>query len=278
MTSDPTADTAPVLPAPLATGRGASPCLVRLTRGPRTANPRLRLFLFPYAGGSAGVFREWPGHFGAGCELFGVQLAGRGPRLRERACSDAERLVHELADAVGAAAAGRPFSLLGHSLGAALAYRVARELARRGAAEPDCLFLGARKAPHLPATRGEVASLDDRAFIAHLRSLQGTPKALLEDAGLMSLLLPTLRADFALLDHWQREAAVPGAPAPLRQPIYALAGRHDAHCRPVDAAAWAAYTSGAFELSDYAGGHFFIHSHQDQVIADMRRRLAPLLD
>jgi medium-chain acyl-[acyl-carrier-protein] hydrolase len=43
----------------------------------------LRLFCFHYAGGSAQVFYNWPGHLPPGLGMGAIQLPGRGHRLGE---------------------------------------------------------------------------------------------------------------------------------------------------------------------------------------------------
>ena len=244
---------------------------------PPAARVAMRLFLFPYAGASATVYRDWPDAFDARYELVALQLPGRGSRLGEPAHVDYRILADEVADAVRDGANGARFAFFGHSMGALLAHRVTCEFARRGEALPECLFLSARKAPHLPVKRAPVAGMTDAEFVAELRRLGGTPPALLKNVELMRLLLPTVRADFALLDSWHRDAPPRPPTAPLTVPIHALAGRDDPHCGPQDAVEWRHYTRGAFEMVTYDGDHFFLHGDRARVVADVRARLDALL-
>lgn len=268
-------------PAVLDPARAADPPAPRAAYLHRFAAPaaraRMRLFLFPYAGASATVYREWPAAFDARCELVALQLPGRGSRLAEPAHVDHRILVEEVADAVRDGAQDAPFAFFGHSMGALLAHRVACEFARRGLPQPQCLFLSGRKAPHLPVARTPVAHMSDDDFVAELRRLDGTPPALLENAELMRLLLPTVRADFTLLDRWHRDAPERPPAAALTVPIHALAGRADPHCTPAEAAQWRHYTRGPFEALTYDGGHFFVHGDRRRLVADVRARLDPLL-
>ena len=65
---------------------------------PDAVEVRLRLILFPHAGGSASAFRTWemPQEF----EVYGVQLPGRGPRRGEPACTSLAELVDAVVEAL----------------------------------------------------------------------------------------------------------------------------------------------------------------------------------
>ena len=179
---------------------------------PDPARVRTTLYLFPYAGGSAAVFRKWPEYFDDSYDLVGIQLPGRGSRLMEPAEIDYRVLVRDIADALIADRRHARFAIYGHSMGALLAHHVALDLLRRGAGQPDCLFLSGCKAPHLARARRQVSGMSDADFLDELRRLEGTPAALLDNAELMQLLLPTIKADFMLLDRWYDDLARHPAP------------------------------------------------------------------
>lgn len=236
------------------------------------ARVRTTLYLFPYAGGSAAVFRQWPRYFDDSYDLVGIQLPGRGSRLLEPAEIDYRVLVGDIADALVADRRHARFAIYGHSMGALLAHRVALELQRRGAGQPDCLFLSGCKAPHLARPRRHTAAMSDADFLDELRRLEGTPAALLENAELMQLLLPTIKADFMLLDRWYDDLAA-SPRAELALPICAMSGRRDIHCSRADVEAWQEHTHGPLESLEYSGGHFFLQSQEARLVGDIRERL-----
>ena len=237
---------------------------------------RLKLYLLPYAGGSASIFRNWPGHFDDSVELVGIQLPGRGSRMCEAAETDHRVLVRDIADAVQADGHSAGFALYGHSMGALLAYYVALELGRRGAGQPECLFLSGCKPPHAEREQRHVAMMSDADFLEELRRMDGTPAILLDNAELMQLLLPTIKADFMLLDAWYGALAAAPRPAQaaLASPIVTMAGRRDQHCSGADIAGWADYTDAPVDALEYSGGHFFLQGQEARVAADIRERLA----
>jgi medium-chain acyl-[acyl-carrier-protein] hydrolase len=238
---------------------------------------RMQLYLFPYAGASAAVFRGWSARFDERFELIAIQLPGRANRFSEPPLTDHRQLVAEVTDAILERLGSARFAFYGHSMGALLAFEVTLELARSRAAQPECLFLSGRKPPHLPVTRVPVRHMSDRDFLEELRRMEGTPPDLLANEELMRLLLPTVKADFALVDDWHaKQHPSPVSPC-ISLPIYVMAGRRDSLCRPEHASGWQSYTRGPSEVLEYNGGHFFLQSHEAQVTRDAGERLESFL-
>src|ERR1700761_5579544 len=92
---------------------------------------RLRLFCFPFSGGGAGAFRGW-GDALPGVEVCAVQPPGRESRMREPAISQMEPLVSQIVPVIRPLL-DMPFAFFGHSLGASVAFDVARRLRRERA-------------------------------------------------------------------------------------------------------------------------------------------------
>jgi surfactin synthase thioesterase subunit len=92
-------------------------------------------------------------------------------------------------------------------------------------------------------------------FIAHLRSLGGTPPEFFEHAELMDLMLPLLEADFRLVARW-RTSFLDRRDHPLTCPIVALGATHDTHALPQQMARWSRYTAGEFRQASVPGDHF----------------------
>ena len=114
---------------------------------PRT-DAELRIFCFTSAGSGASVFFSWFRGLDANFELFPYQLPGREDRRSEAAFRRMGPLVAAVVDDL----TGRsevPYALFGHSLGALIAFEVAREVRRRGLPPPVHLFASARIAPQL---------------------------------------------------------------------------------------------------------------------------------
>ena len=232
-----------------------SPWLV--TPAPNPAAP-LRLFCFPYAGGSTLIYRTWANSLPVTVEVCAVEIPGRGRRLREKAH---ENLLALVADACTALRPymNKPFAFFGHSMGALISFELARQLRREGGPLPAHVFVSGRRAPQLP-DNPPTYNLPDPEFIAELRRLNGTPREVLEHPDLLQLMLPMLRADFSVCQTY-RFTPEP----PLKCGFSAYGGVDDVDIRREQLEAWSEHTSSAFAVHMFPGDHFFLHSAADSL-------------
>ena len=112
----------------------------------------LRLFCFPFAGGSAATYHNWPRIASRRIQVCGVEYPGRGIRLEEEPFMSFRPLIRNLADLL-APHLDEPFAFFGHSMGGLVAFELARTLRARGARLPQHLFISAAAAPELPPSR-----------------------------------------------------------------------------------------------------------------------------
>lgn len=221
-----------------------------------------RLVCFPHAGGSATGFRILSARLGPAVETHAVQYPGHQDRRAEPLIDDLHALADQAAQALGdwAVRDGRPLALFGHSMGASVAYEVARRLEQRRDLVLASLFASGRPAPSADRI-GSVHRLGDGELLGHMRRLDGTLGALLDDDELVrAMILPALRNDFRAAETYQAE---PGPP--LACPITALIGAADPWVTAGQAARWGDYTTGPFDLRTLAGGHFYIDAQADAV-------------
>ena len=227
----------------------------------------LRLFCFPYAGGGTSVFRGWAGCLPPGVALCPVRLPGRETRLGERPFDVMDDLLPALRTAIDPYL-DKPFALFGHSLGAVIAFELARSLAARS----TCLLVSGARAPRLRRDHVPPPPPSDDELIEELRRLNGIPKELLENRELIELTLPALRADTALYRNYvYRDGPLVGCP------IRAYGGLDDARITRNDLEAWARETTDSFRLQMLPGGHFFLEADQAQFLNVLSQDLSAVL-
>lgn len=225
---------------------------------------RLRLFCFPYAGGSASAYRGWSAGLPAHVEVCPIQLPGRDARFSEPAFRTIKELVPVLADAL-APLFDLPFALYGHSMGSVLAFELAHELRARGVGVPVALFPAAHVPPTVPHER-VMSAEPDVELIAYVKKLSSTP--LLEHPELLQLILRTLRCDLSLCDTYTYQTR-PALPCP----VTAFGGLDDMSRAELEG--WAAETDGPFEVEMLPGGHFFLAEQRTRLLELLSEKLAP---
>jgi medium-chain acyl-[acyl-carrier-protein] hydrolase len=244
-----------------------SPWLVRARPNPNAA---LRLFCFPYAGGSAQIYRAWPQRLPPSVEVCAVQLPGRGNRLREPPFTDLDTLVRALAEAL-LPYLDQPFAFFGHSMGALICFELAHRLRERGSPGPIQLFVSGHRAPQLKRDEPTSYDLPEPELLEELRRINGTPREVLEHPELIQLMLPLLRADFKVVQTYLYAPR-----APLDTPLTAFGGLRDADVSREQMAGWREQTTAEFSLHMLPGDHFFIQTSEALLLEVLSRRLDQL--
>lgn len=234
---------------------------------PPAPGGRVRLFCFPYAGGSASTFRGWPAALSPEVEVRPVQLPGRGPRMGEAPFAVAHALVEAFLP-VMARYLDKPFAFFGHSMGGAIAFELSRRLRRACGVEPRHLFISARRAPHLEHRGPIIYNLPEPEFREELRQLGGTPAEVLEHPELMEMLIPLLRADISVSQTYRCDTR-----HSLTCPLTVFGGLRDECDEPEGLAAWREHTVGRFDLKMFEGDHFFINTAQRSILDAIKTAL-----
>ncbi|WKA26396.1 thioesterase II family protein [Bradyrhizobium roseum] len=227
----------------------------------------MRLFCFPYAGGSAAVFREWSKQLGPSVEVWSVEYPGRGTRRSEKPFDQLSQLVNALLPDLREELTV-PFAFFGHSMGSLVALEVLERLAMENGPEAMCFFPSACRPPWCEARRRPTFDLPESEFIEEVLALGGTPQELLADKSLVELFLPFLRADFRAAQTYSRKVRVK-----LRCPIFVYGGLDDPEVSQEDLSRWQDVCE-TLLVRMFPGDHFFLHSAIESLMSALLRDLA----
>ena len=235
----------------------------------RCPNPSapLRLLCFPYAGAGPSVFSAWSRILPSQVEVCAIQMPGRERRVTEPLMTRMENAIDDLAEAL-VPWMDRPFVFFGHSVGALLAFELARRLRREGKQRLLRLIVSGRSAPHLPLEIPAIHGLADEEFVEELSQFAGTPKEVLQDQELMEIFIPILRADFRLGETYTYRDDVP-----LAVPISAYGGLADETVSVDRVGEWRRHTTDAFRFVMFPGGHFFLNENRAALLSEVAGEL-----
>jgi len=211
------------------------------------------LICLPFAGAGASVFSDWSRYSNGITRIMALQLPGREKRFAESPYRTVKEAVEGLfPEALNLVGEHDKVVLFGHSMGAILAYELARKLVHDTSIEVEHLFVSGSPSPW--TKRREVATgLSDDEFIARIVDFTGYQHAALEVPEMRDLLLPTLRADVEMHESY---CPVSGQPLPIA--ITSMRGVGDLLVSSEEAEGWRGASTGDFNMIEIPGGHMYL--------------------
>lgn len=220
--------------------------------------PGTATLVFPHAGGAAAAYRRFGMALAArGVDTFLLQYPQRGERLTHPAAATVGDLATDMLDAADWAALG-PLRLFGHCMGALVGFEFARQAVGRRITVRE-LWASASQAPSTVAGSRPVPTTD-AGLLADIADLGGTDAALLDDDDFLALLLPAVRADYRAFNAYNC-----GRDVRITADVHALGGRDDHRVDQELLRQWVIHTDGAFTVTEFAGGHFYLDDHLNTV-------------
>ncbi|MCK8108976.1 thioesterase domain-containing protein [Pseudoalteromonas sp. 2CM41L] len=217
----------------------------------KNSEASLRIFCFPYAGGSINAFYNWAEKCPRNIELVLVNPPGRGTRIAEPAHESMESLIEEIMRHSNYITS-KPFVFFGHSLGARVAFELSCKLFAKSLPLPNALIASASGAPHIQRTHSTTYNLPDNEFIRSLMELNGTPQEVIENAEMMEIIMPMLRCDFKIAETYlANEVQIPTH-------ILVLNGQEDLDITEQQLEAWQNISKYKIQRKSIQGDHFFI--------------------
>jgi surfactin synthase thioesterase subunit len=218
---------------------------------------RTRLVCFPHAGGSASYWFPLSTALNREFDVHAVQYPGRQDRYSEPFLDTIDGIADGAVAAVEPLTTA-PVALLGHSMGAILAFEVARRLEAAGRG-PVMVFASGARAPSRYGDEREYKT--DADLIDVMRQLGGTDPRVLNDPDMRATFLPAFANDYRALQAYHRDTDVG-----IAAPVTVLAATDDPKTTVDDARAWHEHTTGGGEVHTFAGGHFFLEGNAARVV------------
>ena len=225
--------------------------LARRSGGENAAH---RLIAFPFAGATSRSYDAWRDRLPVDLEFFTVELPGRGARFSEPFCTSAQEAAAGIAEE-WQTLGDRPYSVYGHSLGALIAFEFTRLMEQPHRQPPANLLVSGKRAPHLPIAAEGIHALPDDEFVARVMEYEVTSSEIAENPELLELLLPRLRADFAMSECYEFKAG-----SQITTDIGCFGGEGDPETTAPRLEEWSRQTSTDFSIRRFPGDHFFIFS------------------
>lgn len=222
----------------------------------------IKLFCFPYAGGSSIVFNQWAQYLDKNIELIPIELAGRGSRINEALYKDVSELIDDVYNLVCKEINGSAYALFGHSMGGMISYQLGQKLKENNYPVPVHIFFAGLNAPHVEKLDDiKYHLLDEEEFKKEVIKLGGTPPEFFEYPELIEVFLPLLKNDFKLAETDIHNDEI----HPLNCNITIMLGKdEDLNAEQCDG--WKKHTMKLCTIHYFEGGHFFLNDETKQVV------------
>lgn len=225
-----------------------------------------KLYIFPHAGGSPQFYVPFSKAFTTDVKRIGVQYPGKGGNHDLGAFTSIEDLADRVCEKLIPPADGVA-AFFGHSMGALLAFEVARRFEAAGNAV-KALFVSAAGAPGRAGYDNIGDS--DRGLLEAVSQMTGVNPEFLENEEFAAKILPTLRGLKAIANY--------DCPPDARVscPIFAFHGDADDVATADKVAPWAERTTAEFSTRTFTapGHHFYLNDHLPELVGDIEEKLA----
>lgn len=230
---------------------------------------KIKLFCFPYAGGSTASYKKWKKYLHDSIDLCPVELAGRGNRCKEPYYNNLDDVLNDVFDLIKIHIKNSQYALLGHSMGSVIAYELSYKITISGYNKPMHLFISGRQAPQIQKDCKSVYQLPDEEFKNEILKLGGTSSNFFEHKELTDIFLPLLRADYRIVDNY----IYTEKNKKLDCDITVFNGNED-NMSLEDIYGWREHTKNEFNVYNFKGGHFFINENEEQIVNIINQTLA----
>ena len=236
-------------------------------------NAKMRLFLFHYAGGATSLYRDWYTDLPKDLELCAIQLPGREERLDETPYRDFFPMIQAAAKAI-TPFLDKPYIFFGHCMGGLTSFEVVRQLRRQNSPLPLHMFISAFIGPHIPRPEREsiIFNIPEGMVDDFFVELGGTPQEVLDNLGLMTLARVVMDADLDLLRSYEYIDE-----APLDIPISTFGAVQDKLVIVEEIEQWQKQTTREYDLTMYAGNHFYMQTHREHLMWTLRKKMQGVL-
>lgn len=229
----------------------------------------IKLFCFPYAGGSANVYRKWDNKLSDNINIVPMELPGRGHRFAEKLEMNFSKIVNLLYDEIlKELEEDSVYAFWGHSMGSIIEFYLVQKLISQKKCLPKHIFFSGQVPPeHMK--KEYYYELPDKEFLQYLKSLGGMPEEILANKELRQLFLPIIRSDMIAINAATEKKRFVKIPID----ITVLYGNQDKSVDIDVINEWENITDKKCELVEFTGNHFFIDEFEEDILALIQKKL-----
>lgn len=231
---------------------------------------KIKLFCWPFAGGSASYYLSWKQYLDETIEIIPVQLSGRGERYTDTPYNNFYEIAEEGYNYVlNNLGAEEKFAFFGHSMGSWIVYEICKKIKNTKYEKKLAhVFFSANRAPFYKYEEKQIHELPKKEFISEILKLGGGKREILENKEFGTIFVDILRKDYTLIEEYRCSHNK----LLLDCNISVFNGLQD-NIPYEGLLAWNECTKKEMTLFNFYGNHFFIDSDKENVLSTIENIL-----
>ncbi len=223
------------------------------------------LITVPYAGGSSAGFVQLTSKI-RNVTAFNYDYPGHGRRVGEEFAESLFAIAEELAkEIVKLSPEDQKFYILGHSMGAIVAFYCESLLEQEYQLSAERIFLSACLPPE-KFYENRIMFKTEEELYNYLRESRKIPEAVMNSPIFQKNILEQFKQDIRLIKEY-----IPLDNIQITAPVTCFCGSEDDGVEVKGMAGWRAYTKGSSDIYEIPGDHFFIESNAEMVVSEISR-------
>ncbi|MGJ0630116.1 thioesterase II family protein [Xenorhabdus bovienii] len=216
------------------------------------------IYCFPHAGGNAESYLSWQQELPKNICIKAVCIPGSWRRYKEPSPYSIDILTTELAAEIDKVAAD-DFYFFGHSMGAIVAYEVARKLKNHAKG----LIVSASASPqNVPSERDlAMSKMSDEKFASEMHFFNGIDEKILDSQFSAEIVSARLKKDFHLIAKYRYQET-----EKIKTPIWGIVGKDDPHVSQEAIMEWQLLTHEFKGCQVADGDHFYLNKNRLEII------------
>lgn len=216
------------------------------------------LFCLPSAGSHSTMYSAWCDFLPYWMKIHPIEYPGHGTRCSDPLIDNAEELVQDILQQI-LFKASENIILFGHSLGAALAWRVIQALQGKGLYEAVKLLVlsGRPETSTLQMSNLHPSYLTQEQLLSKVRTYEGMPPSIIDNQDALNFFLPILQNDLCVNEDLINDTRIV-----LNKPLWVVTGDVDPITHIDAAEKWKNWTKQWKGIRCFPGGHFFLNQKE----------------
>ena len=226
-------------------------------------NKSIQLFLLPFAGGSATVYKKLIDGFSSLIEPIVVEYSGRGIRNHEPFITNYDLFLEDVYHSFMRSRNREiPFAILGYSLGSAIAFDLVTQYINE---EPEHVFMCARGNLQSDCETKRYSILSEGEFVDKITQLGGIDKRIIENKRFRDIFLKPLKADYQIWSQYKYNNKT------IESDLTIMYSHYDQTCENING--WCNLTLGSIDFYDLGTNHFFINDNYKEMADIINQKL-----